>query len=93
MELRFYFRGELYRVNQQGQICANGLRDFSENWLFLGGSRHHWRNGVDVSFTSAWACPALLNGTLGWDRDYGTTRRWGGRYAGKVPRISSAHLA
>ena len=86
--LRFYFRGELYEINEQGHIKANGLNDFSSTWIFLGGSRHHWRNGIDVSLQQAFENPGLLDGCIGWDLDHGTTRQWGGRYYGKLPRIS-----
>jgi hypothetical protein len=90
--LVFYFRGEEYRVNSQGHIKANGLPEHSPGWVFLGGSRHHWRNGVDVDLHTAFENPSLLNGCLGWDVDHGTTRRWGGQYFGRIPRIQNAHV-
>ena len=91
-ELRFCFRGEWYRVDEQGRISANGIGYFSDTWRFLGGSRHHWRMGIDVDLSLAFANPTLLNGCLGWDVDHGTTRQWGGMYAGKLPRIAGAYV-
>lgn len=91
--LKFYFRGELYQVNEKGQIKSNGLTYFSPNWLFLGGTKHHWKTrSFDVTLEQAFDNPDSLNGCLGWDKDHGTTRRWGGRYNGKVPRITNAYL-
>ena len=91
-ELRFTFRGEEYRVNEEGHINANGIGHFSKDWIFLGGSCHHWCNTVSFPLKVAFENPGLLNGCLGWDRDYGTTRQWGGRYCGKLPRISNARV-
>lgn len=91
-KLVFYFRGEKYEVNESGQIKANGLNYFSPNWIFLGGSRHHWSNRINVSLRDAFEKPDLLNRCLGWDKDHGTTRQWGGFYLGKIPRITGAHI-
>lgn len=90
--LSFFHRGDLYLVNERGEINANGIGRFSPDWVFLGGSRHHWSNRIGVTLADAFRDPALLNGCLGWDRDHGTTRRWGGRYCGKIPRIEHATL-
>ena len=91
-ELRFIFRGEVYRVNEHGHIKANGLAVHSPTWVFLGGSRHHWSTHIDVKLADAFKDPTALNGCLGWDRDHGTTRTWGGLYAGKLPRINGAEI-
>ena len=90
--LSFRFRGEEYQVNEFGQIKANGLDDFSNSWLFLGGHKHHWAGYIGVPLAECFKHPEKLNGCLGWDRDHGTLRRWGGRYNGKLPRITSAHI-
>jgi len=90
--LTFAFRGEYYQVDEQGRIKANGLPDFSDDWIFLGGSPHHWHSHIVVSLKDAFNLPGLLNGCLGWDRDHGTVRRWGGQYYGRVPRIQNAHI-
>jgi hypothetical protein len=90
--LVFMFRGEIYEVNEQGHIKANGLKDFSPTWVFLGGSRHHWSNHIDVTLKEAFEMPGLLDRCLGWDKDHGTTRRWGGRYYGKLPRIRNVYV-
>ena len=89
-ELRLMFRGKLYRVNEQGHINANGIGHFSDTWIFLGGSSHHWHNRVTVPLREAFERPEKLVGCFGWDRDHGTTRTWGGMYNGKVPRIQQA---
>lgn len=90
--LRFTFRGERYDVNEKGEIRANGLKDFSPTWIFLGGSKHHWSRRVTVTLSMAFENPHLLNGCLGWDKDHGTTRQWGGLFYGRLPRISYAHI-
>lgn len=91
--LIFTFRGETYKVNEEGHINANGIGKFSDTWLFLGGTKHHWSNCITVSLKTAFINPELLNGCLGFDKDHGTTRQWGGQYAGKLPRIRNAYVA
>lgn len=90
--LTFSFRGDRYRVNEKGHINANGLGYFSDTWVFLGGSRHHWSNHIDFDLKDAFNDPSVLNGCLGWDKDSGTTRQWGGQYNGRLPRIHSARI-
>lgn len=90
--LHFSFRGEHYAVNEAGHINANGIGKFSPTWVFLGGSRHHWSRRVTVSLSEAFKEPAKLNGYLGWDRDHGTTRIWGGAWGGGLPRIRDAYV-
>ena len=89
--LHFTFRGDHYQVNEKGEIKANGLTDYAADWLFLGGTKHHWSNRIQVKTYQAFENPALLNGCLGWDMDHGTFRQWGGRYCGKLPRIQNAY--
>jgi len=89
--LVFNFRGDLYFVNEQGQISKNSPSNFSETWIFLGGSKHHWSSHINVTLNDAFYDPKLLNECLGWDIDHGTTRQWGGSYFGKLPRISGAY--
>jgi len=90
--LQFSFRGEIYQVDKIGRIKANGLKTFSDNWIFLGGSSHHWHNHITVTLQQAFEMPGLLDGCLGWDRDHGTLRQWGGSYYGKLPRIRNAQI-
>jgi len=90
--LNFYFRGQLYKVNEAGEINANGIEHYSTAWLFLGGTKHHWSNHITVKLSEVFNDPTILNGCLGFDRDHGTVRQWGGRYNGKLPRISGAHI-
>lgn len=91
--LHFTFRGEHYQVNEDAQIKTKSNEYFSKDWLFIGGSKHHWSNRITVTMMDAFVNPELLNGCLGWDIDHGTTRQWGGRYNGKLPRISNAYVA
>ena len=85
--------GKTYHVDEMGRIAVvSGSHYHSPQWLFLGGSRHHRRNGLDVTLQDAFRDPASLNGCIGWDRDHGTMRRWGGRYYGRTPRITSARV-
>lgn len=90
--LRFYFRGQIYNVDEKGRINANSLNYFSDNWIFLGGTKHHWSNHITITREMAFQNPELLNGCLGFDLDHGTTRKWGGLYSGKLPRITYAHI-
>ena len=91
--LNFTFRGEHYKVDELGRINANGIGHFSSTWIFLGGTKHHWSRHIDINLAKCFENPTLLNGCLGWDRDHGTTRQWGGCYAGKLPRIANAYLS
>lgn len=86
--LQFYFRGEKYLVNEKGEINANGIGYHSSTWIFLGGTKHHWSNHVTVTLKQAFENPKSLEGCLGFDKDHGTTRMWGGCYNGKLPRIT-----
>jgi len=90
--LAFNFRGQKYLVDLQGRINANDIGYFSEAWIFLGGSSHHWHTSIKVTRDAAFENPKLLNGCLGWDRDHGTIRRWGGLWNGRIPRMSNAHI-
>ncbi len=90
--LCFYFRGELYKVNEAGEINANGIGHYSKTWIFLGGTKHHWSNHVSVNLADAFKDPTKLNGCLGFDKDHGTTREWSGSYYGKLPRITNVHI-
>ena len=88
--LRFTYRGDSYSVNESGHIKANGLPSHSTDWVFLGGSRHHMTNRIEVTLADAFRDPSLLNGCLGWDRDHGTTRQWRSRCGGSLSRIYGA---
>jgi hypothetical protein len=90
--LHFEHRGEWYKVDEQGRINANGIGHHSPTWIFLGGPKHHTSNRVTVPLTMAFDNPGALVGCLGWDRDHGTTRTWGGAYCGKLPRITQAYV-
>lgn len=90
--LCFHHMGELYKVNEQGKINANGIGYYSKDWIFLGGTKHHWSNHITITLEMAFEKPELLNGCLGFDNDHGTTREWGGSYYGKLPRITGAHV-
>lgn len=88
--LHFRSRGEYFKVNEDGYMTQESNNNFSGNWKFLGVSFHHWRRGLDVVFSKAFKHPELLIGGIVWDKDHGTTRQWGGKYNGGIPRITSS---
>lgn len=90
--LNFKFRDQFYQVNEQGHINTNRINGFSPTWIFLGGSKHHWSNRVNVRLEDAFENPNELEGCLGWDNDNGTIRTWGGSYNGKLPRITNVYV-
>ena len=84
-------RGEYYKVNSKGEMIQNNRNDFSGQWKFLGISTHHMHNTIIHTFFDIWNDPSLaLNGYL-WDIDYGTIRKWGGNYNGKLPKITACY--
>ena len=90
--LVFSFRGEVYCVNEKGYINKSDRNTgFSETWIFLGGSHHHWCNHITVTREEAFKNPEKLNKCLGWDLDHGSVRQWSGSYHGKLPRTSGAY--
>jgi len=88
--LHFRCRGELFKVDNAGNMTQENNADFSGEWKFLGASFHHWRNGLDIKYSKKTLPENLINGLV-WDLDYGTVRQWGGRYMGKLPRITQAY--
>ena len=93
MKLCIVFRGKKYLINRKGEIQRTDLQhEVSGDWLFLGVSFHHWRNGIDIDLKKALDNPQLLIKGLVWDLDHGTTRQWLGLYNGKLPRITNAYL-
>jgi len=89
--LRFWFRNEIYYVNELGHIKSNNLKYFSDKWIFVGGAKHHWCNTPNVYLKDVFKNPKLLDGCLSFDIDHGTRRRWGGvSMCGKLSRISEA---
>ena len=90
--LNFTFRGESYQVNEKGHISTRNSRQFSDKWIFLGGTKHHWSNTITIPLATAFKDPKLLNGCLGFDKDHGTTRQWNGRYNGRLPRITNVYV-
>lgn len=90
--LYFNHRGDFYEVNPKGWIERNSHGYFSSDWIFLGGSSHHWHNRPTVTLADAFKDPEKLNGCIGWDRDHGTVRSWNGKWAGRIPRIRNAHV-
>ena len=90
--INFSFRGRQYEVDESGRINANGINHFSDTWIFLGCTKHHWSNHITVTLKDAFNDPTLLNGCLGFDKDHGTIRQWCGQYCGKLPHISGAYI-
>jgi hypothetical protein len=58
------------------------------SWKIVGFSRHHWARSYKPLTESTKAEDA--EGSLVWDFDHGTLRRWGGRCDGKIPRARRA---
>ncbi len=92
MILNFTFRAQYYKVNERGHIKANGLKHYSKDWIFLGGSSHHKHNRITVSLKESFKNPSKLNKCYGWDRDHGTTRQWRGSWYYKIPRIHNVYV-
>lgn len=84
--LNIMIRGKHYTINEDGHI--NG----SSDWIFLGGSTHHWHNRITIPFEKSMENYRDFVGCLMWDKDHGTTRQWGGSYNGKLPRITDAWI-
>lgn len=92
IELEFVCRGETFRVNAAGEIMRMDQRQRFSQWLLLGVSMHHWRNGIDITLDAIFKAPERMIGGLVWDRDHGTVRTWGGSYNGRLPRVTAARL-
>lgn len=90
--LNFRHRDVYYTINELGQIKTNHTSDFSDNWIFLGGTKHHWSNHITVSLKECFENPKALEGCLGFDKDHGTMREWGGSYCGTLPRIRNVYI-
>lgn len=100
--LNFMIRGEWYQANEKGWIkrpdvvLPNGkvlsTSQFSDTWILLGGSGHHWNNHITLRREEIFKNPKKFIGCLLWDRDHGTIRVWGGSYCGRIPRVQSAYI-
>jgi hypothetical protein len=88
--LHFQARGQYFTVNKKGEIKSVKSSGFSPTWIILGFSTHHWRSFPDIPLEDAFKHPHSIVKGLVWDKDHGTTRVWGGRYAGKLPRVTAA---
>ena len=88
--LRFKCRGEWFKVSPMGFLTQEQNKSFSGAWKFLGTSKHHWSNHIDVPFAPNGEAKSFINGLV-WDIDHGTIRTWGGQYQGKLPRITEAY--
>lgn len=89
----FTCRGETFQVNPKGHIRRSGTK-WCTNWCFLGISKHHWSRRYDVRYDTEMPnedAKKLVGGIV-WDCDHGSVRTWGGRYLGKLPRITSAYF-
>ena len=63
---------------------------FSDKWKLLGVTKKWNRNSLDVKFDEIWEDPGRMRSGYVYDLDHGTTRMWGGRYNGKLPRVEYA---
>jgi len=92
--LKFECRGEWYKVKQNGNMLQinNTYNSWDENWQFLGVSFHHWHNHIILSCKEAFNNPKQLINGIVWDNDHNTIRIWGGRYCGRLPKITNAYV-
>ena len=93
--LHFVQRGTDYEVSLEpetlGHFMKYGEHKFNlphPEWVMLGVSKHPQRGGVDVKITPDVDPKSLVKGYV-WDKDHGTTRRWGG--GGEI-RITNAYV-
>jgi hypothetical protein len=86
-------RGKIYHINEIGQMVRTDMpMKFHDSWIFVGGIHHHWCNSVTRVFKDTWKNPEILLGCLLVDRDHNTLRVWGGRYNGRIPRITKSYI-
>ena len=83
-----------YVINEDGYITQDTGNaksvHFSNSWVFLGVSLHHWRKGIDVKVEEAFKDPSRLVKGIVWDIDHGTIRKWSGSCYGRLPRVTRA---
>ena len=92
--LEFYCRGELFIVNELGNIMSRDAFDagqhFLGQWTLRGVTKRWNRNSLDVTFKEIWDDPRRMYNGYVYDNDHGTNRMWGGSYDGKIPRVQFA---
>lgn len=86
--LNFECRGQWYKVNGLGHMTQANNQEFSGQWRFLGVSKQS--NRVTVPFSVNTPAEEFIEGLV-WDIDHGTTRQWGGKFNGKLPRVTMAY--
>ena len=96
--LHFTHAGTSYACSLEpetlGHVTRYGKHTFAlphPSWKILGFSHHHWCNSITIPLAVG-IDPERLRRCFVWDSDHGTTRTWGGRYCGKLPRIFSAWI-
>ncbi len=91
--LNFQCRGQWYSCDKLGNITYSNDNKLPSdgNWKFLGVSTHHWHTRITIPFTEIWENPELTKNGIIWDFDHGTIRTWGGRYMGRIPRITACY--
>jgi hypothetical protein len=75
-----------------GHVTQYGEHHFPlphPSWVIIGFSTHHWHNRITIPLTTD-IDPRSIYRAYVWDSDHGTTRTWGGKYFGKLPRIDWA---
>jgi len=97
--LEFSHHGETFRVSLEedtyGHIFYRRAGDGTEfhfglphpQWRIIGFSKSHLETSPSISLSDVERDPKKAEKTLVWDVDHGTTRRWGGMWRGKVPRV------
>lgn len=97
--LAFTHMGTRYAVSldkkNKGNVIKYGENNFEpsdKNWRIIGFSKHHWSRSPTISIEEAEKNPQSIEGSMVWDIDHGTTREWGGQYAGKLPRVRNPYV-
>ena len=92
--LYFTIRGELYKVKENGDMIQtdNTYNKWNDSWRLLGVSTHHMQRHATITVKELFENPKrMIKGYL-WDKDHGTKRLWGGKYYGKLPRVTQAFV-
>src|SRR3972149_1715463 len=93
-KIKFCCRGKYFEFDENGLINRLDIKNFvnSGEWKIWGFLSHHWRNSPDITLKQAFLNPQILIGCLIVDIDHNTKRIWGGKYNGKLPRVTQAYL-
>ena len=82
--------GEYYHVDTEGRIKRLGIKGFgfSNTWTVYGVAERWNSHPVPWNIIKKHLnTGATVTGYL-YDVDHGTVRMWGGKYAGKLPKVT-----